>query len=174
MKFIDWFLVYEIETSSTGLCNTGLGAQSTGGGRFLFWRNTFKNDGKIGFGSPYLLPLLRKSGSAPGLLWTKNIGPYISSSSELILFKKNIGLRPKLGNTYYHNRNGQLFEYNHFKFISHYCFYINSSFVLSYYIYHPKYVRHIFVINRIPGSVTSDVMNTVTLFTWQYAPNARN
>ena len=31
-------------------------------------------------------------------------------------------------------RNGQLFEYNHFKIISHYCFYINSSFVLSYLI----------------------------------------
>jgi hypothetical protein len=31
------------------------------------------------------------------------------------------------------NRNSQLFEYNHFKIISHYCFHINSSFVLSYY-----------------------------------------
>ena len=30
-------------------------------------------------------------------------------------------------------RNGQLFEYNHFKIICHYCFHINSSFVLSYY-----------------------------------------
>jgi hypothetical protein len=68
-------------------------------------------------------------------------------------------------------RNGQLFEYNHFKIISHYCFYINSSFILSYYIYHPKYVRHIFCINRILGSITSDVMNTATLSTWQYAPN---
>ena len=29
-------------------------------------------------------------------------------------------------------RNGQLFEYNHFKIICHYCFHINSSFVLSY------------------------------------------
>jgi hypothetical protein len=28
-------------------------------------------------------------------------------------------------------RNGQLFEYNDFKIISHYCFHINSSFVLS-------------------------------------------
>jgi hypothetical protein len=57
---------------------------------------------------------------------------------------------------------------------ANYCFYINSSFVLSY-LYipnHPKYVRHIFFINRILGSLTSDVMNTVTLSTWQYAPNA--
>ena len=30
-------------------------------------------------------------------------------------------------------RNGQLFEYNHFKIICHYCFHINSAFVLSYY-----------------------------------------
>jgi hypothetical protein len=51
--------------------------QSTGGGRSPFWRKTFKNDEKFGFGSPYLPPLLRKSGSAPGLLWKKNIGPYI-------------------------------------------------------------------------------------------------
>ena len=71
-------------------------------------------------------------------------------------------------------RNGQLFEYNHFKIISHYCFYINSSFILSYYIYHPKYVRHIFFINRILGSITSDIMNTVTLSTWQYVPNTLN
>jgi hypothetical protein len=35
-----------------------------------FWRKTFKNDGKFGFGSPYMyLPsLLRKSGSVTGLL----------------------------------------------------------------------------------------------------------
>ena len=61
-------IFYEIETSNTGLYNTGLGAESTGGSRSLFWRKTFKNDGKFGFGSPYLPPLLRKSGSAPGLL----------------------------------------------------------------------------------------------------------
>ena len=54
-------IFYEIETSSTGLYNTGLGAQSTWGGRSPFWRKTFKNDGKFGFGSPYLPPLLRKS-----------------------------------------------------------------------------------------------------------------
>ena len=30
-------------------------------------------------------------------------------------------------------RNGRLFEYNHFKIISHYRFHINSSFVSSYY-----------------------------------------
>ena len=32
-----------------------------------------------------------------------------------------------------HIRNCQLFYYNHFKIISHYCFHMNSSFVLSYY-----------------------------------------
>ena len=61
-------IFYEIETSRTGLYNTGLGAQSTGGGGSPFWRTTFKNDLKFGFGSPYWLPLLRKSGSAPSLL----------------------------------------------------------------------------------------------------------
>jgi hypothetical protein len=61
-------IFYEIETSSTGLYNTGLGAQSTGGGMSLFWGKTFKNSGKFGFGSPYFPPHLRKSGSAPGLL----------------------------------------------------------------------------------------------------------
>jgi hypothetical protein len=61
-------IFYEIEMLSTGLYNTGLGAQSTGGGRSLFWRKTFKNDEIFGFGFPYLPPLLRKSGSAPGLL----------------------------------------------------------------------------------------------------------
>jgi hypothetical protein len=70
-------IFYEIETSSTGLYNTGLGAQSTEGGTSPFWRKTFKNNGKFGFGSPYLPPLLRKTGSAPGLLWKKFIGPYI-------------------------------------------------------------------------------------------------
>ena len=55
-------ICYEIETSSTGLYNTGLGAQST------VLAKTFENDGKFGFGHPYLPPLLRKSGSAPGLL----------------------------------------------------------------------------------------------------------
>jgi hypothetical protein len=46
-------IFYEIETLSTGLYNTGLGAQSTGGGRSPFWRKTFKNDGKFGFESRY-------------------------------------------------------------------------------------------------------------------------
>ena len=32
---------------------------------------------------------------------------------------------------------------------------------------------HIFI-NRIHGPITNDVMNTVTLSTWQYAPNTRN
>ena len=36
------------------------------------------------------------------------------------------------------------------------------------------FTRHIFFINRILGSMTSDVMNTVTLSTWQYSPNTRN
>ena len=70
-------IFYEIETSSTGLYNTGLGAQSTGGGRSPFWRKTFKNNEQFGLGPPYLPPFLRKSGSAPGLLWKKYIGPYI-------------------------------------------------------------------------------------------------
>jgi hypothetical protein len=48
-------IFYEIETLSTGLYNTGLGAQSTGGGRSPFWRKTFKNDGKFGFESPSTL-----------------------------------------------------------------------------------------------------------------------
>jgi hypothetical protein len=61
-------IFYEIEMLSTGLYNTGLGAQSTGGGGSPFWRKTFKNDEIFGFGFPYLPPLLRKSGSAPGLL----------------------------------------------------------------------------------------------------------
>jgi hypothetical protein len=52
-------IFYEIETSIFGLYNTGLGAQSTGGGRSPFWRKTFKNDGKFGFGSLYLPRLLR-------------------------------------------------------------------------------------------------------------------
>ena len=85
-------IFYEIETSSTGLYNTGLG-------RSPFWRKTFKNDEKFGFGSPYLPLLLRKSGSAPDLHWKKIIGPYIWVN---IVLKKNIGLRPKLGNTYYY------------------------------------------------------------------------
>jgi hypothetical protein len=61
-------IFYEIKTSSTGLYNTGLGAQSTGEGMSPFSRKTFKNDGKFGFVSPYLPPLLKKSGSALGLL----------------------------------------------------------------------------------------------------------
>jgi hypothetical protein len=62
-------IFYEIETSSTGLYNTRLGAQPTWGGRPPFWRKTFKNDGKFEFGFPYLPPLLRKSGSAPSHIW---------------------------------------------------------------------------------------------------------
>ena len=68
-------------------------------------------------------------------------------------------------------RNGQLFEYNNFKIISHYYFHINSSFVLWYYTYN---TTHTIFINIIIGPITSDVMNTVTLSTWQYAPNTRN
>jgi hypothetical protein len=55
-------IFYEIEMSSTR------GAQSTGGGRSLFWRKTFKKDGIFGLGSPYFPPLLRKSGPTPGVL----------------------------------------------------------------------------------------------------------
>jgi hypothetical protein len=50
-------IFYEIETSSTGLYNTGLGAQSTGGGRSPFWRKTFENDGKFGFDSHPICPI---------------------------------------------------------------------------------------------------------------------
>ena len=60
-------------------------------------------------------------------------------------------------------RNGQLFEYNHFIIISHYCFYIKSSFVLWYYIYHTKYLHmtHMFYQynSRLSLSITSDVGN---------------
>ena len=52
------------------------------------------------------------------------------------------------------------------KIISHYCFHINSSFVLSYYNI-TQNMYDTFFINRILGPITSDVMNTVTLFTWQ-------
>ena len=66
------------------------------------------------------------------------------------------------------------FEYNHSKIISHYCFHINSSLVLSYYNTTQNMYDTYFFINRILGLITSDVMNTVKLFTWQYAPNTRN
>jgi hypothetical protein len=36
-----------------------------------------------------------------------------------------------------------------------------------------KYVWHLFFINRILCPITSDVMNTVTLSTWQYVPNTK-
>jgi hypothetical protein len=74
-------IFYEIETSSTRLYNTGLGAQFTGGEKSPFWRKIFKNDGNVGFGSPYFPPPLIKSGSVPGVLWKKIIGPYIWVSS---------------------------------------------------------------------------------------------
>ena len=61
--------------------------------------NIFYEIETLGLGPPYLPPLLRKSGSTPGLLWTKIIGPYIWVNIYIFL---NIGLRPKLGNTYYH------------------------------------------------------------------------
>jgi hypothetical protein len=52
-------IFYEIETLSTGLYNTGLGAQSTGGGRSPFWRKTFKNDENLGL-SPLFAPSFEK------------------------------------------------------------------------------------------------------------------
>ena len=61
-------MFYEIETWSTGLYNTGLGARSTGGDRSPFWRKTLENDRKFGLGFAYLPPLLKMSGSAPGRL----------------------------------------------------------------------------------------------------------
>ena len=48
-------IFYEIETSSTGLYNIGLGAQSTAvqeGAGPRFGKKNFKNDGKFGIGSP--------------------------------------------------------------------------------------------------------------------------
>ena len=62
-------------------------------------------------------------------------------------------------------RNGQLFEYNHFKIISHYCFHINSPFVLSYYNTTQNMYHAYFLINIILDPITSDVMNNVTLST---------
>ena len=38
----------------------------------------------------------------------------------------------------------------------------------------PKICTTHICINRIHGPITSDVMNTVTLSEWQYAPNTRN
>ena len=60
-------------------------------------------------------------------------------------------------------RNGQLFEYHHFKIISHYCFHINCSFVLSYYNTTQNMYDTYFL-----------SIESVTLFIWQYAPNTRN
>jgi hypothetical protein len=51
--------------------------------------------------------------------------------------------------------------------ISHYCFHINSSLVLSYNTTQNMYDTCF--INIILGSINSDVMNNVTLSTWQYA-----
>jgi hypothetical protein len=76
-------IFYEIETSSTGLYNTGLGAQSTGRGRSPFWRKAFKNDGKFGFGSPYLPPLLRKSGYPLSTLKKNNSLTELTELTEL-------------------------------------------------------------------------------------------
>jgi hypothetical protein len=54
-------IFYEIETSSTGLYNTGLGVHPTGGGRSPFWRKTFKNDGKsVVYGCQGLLHFLSR------------------------------------------------------------------------------------------------------------------
>ena len=71
-------------------------------------------------------------------------------------------------------RNGQLFEYNHFKIICHYCFHINSSFVLSYYNTTQNMYLPYFFINKILDPITSDVVNNVTPSMWRYAPNTRN
>jgi hypothetical protein len=80
---VRYTIFYEIETSSTGLYNTGLGAQSisdkqsTGGGRFPFWRKTFKKEGKFGFGSPLFASSFEKVWICPRSTLKKNIGPYI-------------------------------------------------------------------------------------------------
>ena len=63
-------IFYEIETSSTGLYNIGLGAQSTAvqeGAGPRFGEKPLKATENSGLG-PLFAPLLRKSGSAPGLL----------------------------------------------------------------------------------------------------------
>ena len=57
-------IFYENKTSSTGLYNTRLGVQSTGGGGPRFSEKPLKTTENLGLGSP----LLRKSGSASGLL----------------------------------------------------------------------------------------------------------
>ena len=62
----------------------------------------------------------------------------------------------------------KLFEYKHFKIISHY-YHMNSSFALSYY----KYMTHLFFINRILEPISGDVINIVTLSMWQYAANTK-
>ena len=51
----------------------------------------------------------------------------------------------------------RLFEYKHFKIISHY--HMNSSFTLSYY----KRITHLYFINRILEPISGDVINIVTV-----------
>jgi hypothetical protein len=59
----------------------------------------------------------------------------------------------------------KLFEYKHLKIISHYCYHMNTSFALSYY-------KCIFI-NGILEPISGDVINVVTLSTWQYAANTK-
>ena len=72
-------IFYEIETSSTGLYNTGLGAESTWGGRSPFWRKSFKNDGNYGFGFLYYhimpanLTLMLEMPRKKIYWWSKNL-----------------------------------------------------------------------------------------------------
>ena len=55
----------------------------------------------------------------------------------------------------------KLFEYKHFKIISHFCYRTNSSFTLSYY----KCMAHLYFINRILEPISGDVINIVMLST---------
>ena len=71
-------------------------------------------------------------------------------------------------------RNGQLFEYNHFKIICYYCFISILHLFYRTNTTQNMYQAFFFYIKRILDPITSDVMYNVTLFTWQYAPNTRN
>jgi hypothetical protein len=68
-----------------------------------FGEKPLKTTENLGLGLP-ICPLFWESLDPPPVYFKKNYRSiYIS---ELILFKKIIGLRPKLGNTYYHIKIG--------------------------------------------------------------------
>ena len=76
-------IFYEIETSSTGLYNTGLGAQVYRRGQVPVLAKTFKNDGIFGFGSPYLPPFFEKVWMRPLATLKKNYRSKISKFQNL-------------------------------------------------------------------------------------------